>query len=385
MSEFEFKPIRNVYLDYNATTPLLPEVKEVMQVFMDKYANPSSNYAMARENKTAVGAARKNVASLLNTSSNNIIFTSCGSESNNQAIRGAVKQLQKKGKHLITSEIEHPSVLETFRYMETQGFEVSYLKCNTDGIIETDTLQGEIREDTLLVSLMLANNETGAINPIKELCQIAHKSGAIFHCDAVQAIGKIPVDVKDLNVDLLSVSGHKLYAPKGIGVLYIKDGIVVEPLIKGGGQENGLRAGTENVIYIMALGKAAELAQTNVANRANIEQMRDQFEAELLGCYSGAHINSINTSRLPNTINISFPGLVGDSLVTELDKRGICVSAAAACKSGSSKPSYVLTAMGINPSDAFATLRISFGVQTLHEDASYALKQIKAIIDVSKG
>ncbi|MBI9069392.1 MAG: cysteine desulfurase [Salinivirgaceae bacterium] len=376
----DLKNIKSVYLDNNASTPILPEVKELMNIYIDKFANPSGIYKAAKENKMAVESARANVARLLNASSQNIVFTSCGSESNNHAIRGVVNGLKEKGKHLITSEIEHPSVLKTFQHMETLGFEVSYLKCNSDGIVKPDSLQKAIRKDTILVSIMLANNETGAIQPIKELCEISHNFGALFHSDAVQAIGKIPVDVKQLGVDMLSLSGHKLYAPKGIGVLYVKEGIELESLIIGGGQENGMRAGTENVIHIMAMGKAAELAENHIKNSQNIKYLKEKFEKRILEIIPKSRINSANIERLPNTINLTLPNLQGELFVLAMDKKGVSFSSASACKAGSKKPSYVLTAMGLSDEDAHCTIRISLGIQTKESEISYALEQMRGVV-----
>jgi cysteine desulfurase NifS len=368
---------RDVYLDNNATTPIHEEVKKVMVDSIEKFANPSGIYKAARENKFAIESARRNAARLLNTTARRIVFTSCGSESNNLAIRGLLHSMNPKENHLITTSIEHPSVLKVFQYFEKQGFEVTYLNPDKEGVIQPTVLQKAIKQNTALVSIMLANNETGAIQPIRELCKIAHKSHALFHTDAVQAIGKIQVDVENLGVDMLSISGHKLYAPKGVGILFIRDNVSLEPLIYGGGQENNQRAGTENVINIMAMGKACELAVEHLLEYHKVQKLKESFEKELLILFPEAKINSQHALRLPNTINITLPEIRGEAFLLTLDKKGISFSSASACKSGSSVPSHVLSAMGLSVDEAHCTVRISLGIQTNKEDISYTLKQIK--------
>lgn len=377
MSTSSAVEFREVYLDNNATTPIHSEVKRVMIDYIEKFANPSGIYKAARENKLAIESARMHAGRLLNTTARRIVFTSCGSESNNLAIRGLLSGMNPKQNHLITSSIEHPSVLKVFQYFEKQGFEVTYLNPDKDGVILPIVLKRAIKENTAFVSIMLANNETGAIQPIKELCEIAHKKEALFHTDAVQAIGKIQVDVENLGVDMLSISGHKLYAPKGVGILYVKDNVSLEPQIYGGGQENNQRAGTENVINIVAMGKACELAVQHLLEYHNVQKLKENFEKELLKIFPTAKINSQHASRLPNTINITLPEIRGEAFLLTLDKKGISFSSASACKSGSSTPSLVLSAMGLSEDEAYCTIRISLGIQTNSEDISYTLKQIK--------
>lgn len=365
--------MQTIYLDNNATTPLLHEVKEVVIEYLDKFANPSSIYQIAKENKKAVEKARQSAADMINANSKCITFTSCGSESNNMALRGVAKKLRNEGKHIISTVIEHPSVIETLKDLQKEGFEVDFLPVSQDGVVSVTDFKNAIKPTTILATVMLANNETGVIQPIKELTKIAHKHNIIFHTDAVQAIGKINVDVNELGVDLLSVSGHKLYAPKGIGLLYIKEETPMEPFITGGGQEFGRRAGTENVAYIAALGKACELTTRNLNQMSKIKSLRNSFETKLLELFPKGKINGTKAERLPNTISFALNEIVGEDLLLKLAEKGILFSSTAACKAGSKEPSYVLSAMGLSASMAHSTIRLSLGVQTLESDIANAL------------
>ncbi len=372
--------IRKVYLDNNATTPLYPEVKKVLIEYIDKFANPSGVYGIAKDNKFAVETARRSAARLLNTTARRITFTSCGSESNNMALRGVAKALIEKGNHIITTVIEHPSVLKTLKAMQQEGYDVDFLPVDENGVVQVEDFKKAIKPTTILASVMLANNETGVIQPIKELTQIAHKHDIIFHTDAVQAIAKLKVDIADLGVDMLSVSGHKLYAPKGIGLLYVKENVPMDTFIIGGGQEAGMRAGTENVMHIAAFGMACELAADNLDQMNQVEALRGDFENKLLDMFPKSKVNGKQVSRLPNTISFTLHEIRGESFLLVLDKRGICFSSASACKSGSPEPSHVLTAMGLSHDEAHCTIRISLGTKTNKADISYTLKQFKEVL-----
>lgn len=372
-----------IYLDHNATTPVTTEVRDTILEAVELFGNPSSLYAEGRKSQTYLEDARRRIALLLNCTARRIIFTGGGSEANNLAIKGAAFSGGNK-RHIITSAIEHPSVLNTCRWLEKQGFEVTWLVPDREGIIQPETLVRSMRNDTLLVSIMTANNETGVIQPIKELVQIAHARGCLFHTDAVQAIGKIPLDVDDLAADLLSLSGHKFYAPKGIGALYIKKGISINALVHGGKQENNLRAGTENVIGIMGIGKAAEIALQNATEADRIRKLRDRLELKLCEFVPELKRNGHKTSRLPNTLNITLPGIRGESLVIALDQHGISCSSGSACRSGSSEPSHALTSMGLSEEEAHCALRFSLGYENTEEEIDKVIESIKAIINNQK-
>jgi cysteine desulfurase NifS len=371
--------IHRVYLDHNATTPLAPEAREAMLKAMELFGNPSSLYAEGRASQAFLEDARRRIALLLNCTARRIIFTGGGSEANNLAIKGAVFFNRDKG-HIITSAIEHPSVLNTCRWLEKQGYEVTYLAPDRDGIVQPETLEHAMRGKTLLVSIMMANNETGAIQPIKKLAAIAHAGGSVFHTDAVQAVGKIPLDVNELDVDLLSLSGHKFHAPKGIGALYVKKGIVIDSLVHGGKQEYSLRAGTENVVGIAGIGKASEIALQSVGDMDRIAWLRDRLERKLCEFVPNAMRNGHKTERLPNTLNITLPGIRGESLVLALDQHGIACSSGSACRSGSPEPSHALTAMGLSAEQAHCALRLSLGYENTEEDVDRVIKRIGEII-----
>jgi cysteine desulfurase NifS len=312
--------------------------------------------------------ARRQVAALLNCRPRRLIFTGGGSEADNLALKGIARSDPHGRKHIITSSIEHPAILETCRNLEREGFNLTYLPVDEFGSISTTELLNAITDDTLLVSLMMANNEVGTIAPIKELCAIAHESGALFHTDAVQAVGKIPVDVKELGVDMLTLSAHKFHGPKGIGALYVKKGVKLEPLVHGGKQESGLRAGTENIPAIVGLGKAADLARHALRDMDRIRQLRDRLEATIRKHVPGAVLNGHPTERTPNTLNLTLPDLRGESLVVALDMHGISLSSGSACKAGSPEPTHVLIAMGRSEADAHCSVRFSLSRYTTDDD-----------------
>jgi len=365
--------MKRIFLDHNSTTPVHPEVVEAMlPYFSEKYGNPSSVHSFGRETKVALEEAREKVAKFLNGSPSEICFTGCGSESDNLAIKGIAWANQDKGKHIITSRIEHPAVIESCQWLEKQGFEVAYLPVDKYGLVNPDDLKRAIRKDTILVSIMHANNEIGTIQPIRELSKIAHESGVYFHTDAVQSAGKIPVDVKQLDVDLLSLSGHKLYAPKAVGVLYIKQGTKIDTWLHGGSQERGRRSGTENVPYVVGFGKACEIAQRDLAMLSEkMTNFSTVFWEKIKTAIPDVLLNGHPTERIPNTLNLAFPGCDAQSLIMALDLQGVAVASGAACHSGAVNPSSVLTALGVPNEVALSAIRFSFGRQNTEEDVEY--------------
>jgi cysteine desulfurase NifS len=372
-----------IYLDHNATTPVASEVRDVMVAAVELFGNASSLYAEGRTSQKYLEDARRRIALLLHCTARRIIFTGGGSEANNLAIKGIAFSGGKKH-HIITSAIEHPSVLNTCRWLEKQGFEVTCLAPDREGIVQPQVLESAMRSDTLLVTIMTANNETGVIQPVKELAAIAHARGSLFHTDAVQAIGKIPMDVNEPDVDLLSLSGHKFHASKGIGALYIRKGIPIDALVHGGKQEQNLRAGTENVVGIMGIGKAAEIALQNVGAMDRVAKLRDRLELKLCEFVPGAKRNGHKTRRLPNTLNITLPGIRGESLVLALDQHGISCSSGSACRSGSPDPSHALTAMGLSAEEAHCSLRLSLGYENTEEEIDRVIESIGEIINSRK-
>ncbi len=375
--------VRRIYLDHNATTPVAPEVREAMVEAAGLFGNPSSLYAEGRASQIYMEDARRRLALLLNCTARRIIFTGSGSEANNLAIKGIAFSGHGR-QHMITSAIEHPSVLNTCRWLQKQGFSITYLEPDRDGIVQPQTLENAMRSDTFLVSIMTANNETGVIQPVKELAAIAHAGECVFHTDAVQAVGKIPLDITELDADLLSLSGHKFHAPKGIGALYIKKGIVIDSLVHGGKQEHGRRAGTENVVGIAGIGKAAEIALQKVAEMDRIARLRDRLEQKLCEFVPSAHRNGHRSKRLPNTLNITLPGIRGESLVLALDQQGIACSSGSACRSGTPDPSHALTAMGLSAEQAHCSLRFSLGYGNSEEDIDRVIERIGEIINNQK-
>jgi cysteine desulfurase NifS len=373
---------RHIYLDNNATSPMADEVREAMRPFLtNQHGNPSSIHTDGREAKDAVDRARRNVARRIGARPRRIVFTSGGSEADNLAIKGVAFARRGRGNHVITTDIEHPAVLGACAFLERSGFRVTYLPVDGHGWVAPAQLRQAITDDTILVSVMMANNEVGTILPVRELCAIARDRGVLFHTDAVQAVGKIPVDVNELGVDLLSISGHKFHAPKGIGALYVREGVELEPLIHGGKQETGLRAGTENVAGIVGLGRAAELALHGLRVADGVRMLRDRLEAGVRECVPDAVLNGHPDKRLPNTLNMTLPELRGESVVVALDQHGIALSSGSACKSGSPKPTHVLIAMGKSEEDAHCSVRFSLSRYTTDDDVDATVSALARVIE----
>lgn len=371
------------YFDHAATTPVREEViKEMMPYFGMEYGNASVMYSLGRNAKKAMNKARKRVAEALNAHSNEIYFTSCGSESDNLAIKGFVYANKDRGNHIITTKIEHHAVLDSCKTLEKQGINVTYLGVDEYGRISLEELVNAINTKTILISIMFANNEIGTIEPIEQIGKIAKEKNIVFHTDAVQAIGNELIDVKKINIDMLSLSGHKFYAPKGVGALYVKNGINFSKLQDGGAQENGKRAGTENVAEIVGLGKAIELIY-NEYNSYNekLKELRDYYITRVTNEIKGAKLNGDMVNRLPGNANISFKGVNGTKLLFELDKYGICASAGSACSTSNAEPSHVLTAIGLDKDLIEGTLRISFGKENTIEDVDFLIDTLKKIIN----
>lgn len=371
-----------IYMDHSATSPVDPEVFEAMKpYFVDSFGNASTLYSLGREGKQAMEAARIEVASLINAEPKEIIFTSGGTESDNLAIKGTAYKLKNKGNHIITTNIEHPAVDETCKYLEKKGFKVTYLPVGEDGIIKVDDLKAAITDETILITVMHANNEIGTIQPIEEIGKIASEKKIYFHTDAVQTVGKIPVDVKKMNVDMLSLSSHKLYGPKGVGALYIKKGVRIEPLLHGGGHERGLRPGTENVAGIVGLGKACSIAKVSQETDAQkLTTLRNKLVDGVLNSIEDSYLNGDRTKRLPNNANFRFTGIEGESLILHLDTKGIAASTGSACSSTKLEASHVLTAIGLKEVEAHGSLRISLGHENTEEDIEYAIKAINEVV-----
>lgn len=371
-----------IYFDNAATTPIRPEVYDAMRPYIEScYGNPSSVYKLARESKKAIDLARKQVADAINADSGEIFFTGCGSESDNWAIKGVALALKDKGKHIITTNIEHHAILHTCEFLEENGYEVTYLPVDEYGRVRAEDVEKAIRDDTILVSVMTANNEIGTIEPIGEIGEICRRKGVYFHTDAVQAVGHIKIDVKEMNIDLLSLSGHKIGAPKGIGALYIKKGVKIKNLIHGGQQEKGKRAGTENVIGIAALGKAIELAVSEMEDTTErLKYLRDKIINGVLKNIEYSRLNGHPEERLPGNVNISFEFIEGESMLLMLDAKGICASSGSACTSGSLDPSHVLLAIGLPHEKAHGSLRISLGYQNTEEEVDKLLEVLPPIV-----
>ena len=370
------------YFDNSATTRIKEAVLTEMFPFLSReYGNPSSLYSIGRKSKRAIEEARKRVASLINCNPEEIYFTSCGSESDNTALKGIAYANSNKGKHIITSKIEHPAILHSCQNLEKKGFEVTYLDVDKDGFVNLQTLENSIRQDTILISVMFANNEIGTIEPIQEIAKIAHKNGIIFHTDAVQACGNSPIDVQKMDIDMLSLSGHKIYAPKGIGALYVKKGIEFERFMDGGHQEKNKRSGTENVAEIVALGKACQIAEKNMEQYQNkLKLLRDYCLEKMKKSFSNIHINGTMEKRLPGNINISFEGQDATELLYKLDEMGICASGGSACSSGDNSPSHVLTAIGLPSELAKGAIRFTFGDFNTKDDVDYLIEAIAHLI-----
>lgn len=375
--------MRNVYMDYAATTYVKPEVlEEMMPFFTEKFGNPSSFYGISRETKMAIDKSRSRISKALNCEVNEVYFTGGGSEADNWAIKGIASAYRKKGNHIITTKVEHHAVLHTCEYLEKNGFEVTYLSVNEEGFIDLEELKNSITDKTILVSIMFANNEIGTIQPIKEIGEICRERKIIFHTDAVQAVGNIPVDVKEMNIDLLSLAGHKIYGPKGIGVLYIRKGIKIDNLIHGGGQERARRAGTENTASIVGLGKAVELATENLEEHGKkLNVLRDKLIDGLLKVPHTRLNGPKGEKRLPGNVNITFEFIEGESILLSLDFEGICASSGSACTSGSLDPSHVLLAIGLPHELAHGSLRLTLGDNSTEEDVDYVLEVVPPIIE----
>ena len=389
------------YFDNAATTKIKPEVlSEMMPYLREEYGNPSSLYGIGRSAKRAIDSAREKVANLINSDKNEIYFTGCGTESDNTALKGIAYKFKEKWdenfenqveepldknkikkNHIITTKIEHHAILESCKTLEKQGFEVTYLDVDRDGIINLQELENAIKQETILISIMFANNEIGTIEPIREIAKIAKKYNIIFHTDAVQAVGNIPINVKEMGIDMLSLSGHKIHAPKGIGALYVRKGIEFESFMDGGHQEKNKRAGTENLTGIVGLGKACEIANENLEyHTKHVGGLRDYFVEQIFKNIEDIRINGSMKHRLPGNANISFNGIDSTALLLELDKKGICCSSGSACNSGESNPSHVLTAIGLDSETAKSALRVTFGEFNTRAEVDYLLQNLKQCV-----
>ncbi|EQB87184.1 cysteine desulfurase [Clostridium punense] len=371
-----------IYMDYAATTYTKPEVlEEMIPYFTEFYGNPSSVYSISRETKKALDKARMRVAKAINADPNEIYFTGGGSEADNWAIKGIAFAHQNKGNHIITTKIEHHAVLHACEYLEKHGFEVTYLDVDDEGVIRIEDLKNAIKENTILVTIMMANNEIGSIQAVKEIGEICRERKIFFHTDAVQAVGHIPVDVKEMNIDLLSLAAHKFYGPKGVGALYIKKGIKIHNLVHGGGQEKNRRAGTENVAGIVGLGKAIELAVDNMEeHNKTLTYLRDKLMNGLLEIPHTRLNGPKGEKRLPGNVNVCFRFIEGESVLLMLDAMGICASSGSACTSGSLDPSHVLLSIGLPHEIAHGSLRLSLGDGTTEEEVDYVLKTVPSIV-----
>ena len=374
--------MKTIYLDNNATTAVAPEVLAAMLPYLGElYGNPSSMHSFGGQVGEAVDTARERIAALLGAGPDEIIFTSCGSESDNTAIWSAL-QTQPEKRHLITTRVEHPAVLNVVQYWERQGYHVTLLGVDGKGRLDLDEYAAALSDDTALVSIMFANNEVGDIYPIQAMAEMAKERGILFHTDAVQAVGKTPIDLRHLPVDMLSLSGHKIHAPKGIGVLYVRKGVRFRPFLRGGHQERGRRAGTENVPYIVGLGMAAQLSSAHMQEaRVNEARLRDKLENGLLERIPDCMVNGDVENRLPNTSNIAFKNVEGEAILLMLDRLGICASSGSACTSGSLEPSHVLRAMGVPFNYAHGSVRLSLSRYTTEEDVDYVIENFPGVIE----
>jgi len=375
--------LNKIYFDHNATTPVLNEVFEAMVPYLkDQWGNPSSIHWAGRGTKKPMEDAREQVCKLLNCAPLELIFTSSGTEGDNHAIKGIAYAKKDKGNHIITTKVEHPAVLNTCKYLQKEGFEVTYLDVDSEGMIDLEVLKAAITPKTILITVMYANNETGVLFPIKEIGDIAKAAGVTFHTDAVQAAGKIPIDTQKLNVDLLTISGHKLYGPKGIGALYARRGVRLVPLIHGGHHERNRRGGTENVAGIIGMGKAAEIALKDLdAEVAHLKTLRDRLEKGMAERIPHIKVNGNPEMRLPNTSNISFEFVEGESLLLGLDMKGIAASSGSACTSGSLEPSHVLLALGMSHEMSHGSVRFSLGKSNTIEEIDYLLEIMPPIVE----
>ena len=378
------KKIKKIYLDYAATTPVDPRVvKAMLPYFSEKFGNTMSLHSFGQEAKEALEESRGVIADLMGAKPQEIIFTGSASESNNLALKGVAlaKASANQGGHIIISPIEHACVMESARWLESQGFEITRLKVDKYGLVSPDDVKKAIKKDTILVSIMHANNEIGTIEPIEEIGKICREKGIYFHTDAAQSFGKIPIDVNKMNIDLMTVSSHKMYGPKGAAALFIRKGTKIEPLIHGGGHESGLRSSTVNVAAIVGLAEAARICEREMKKEAQREiKLRDKLIKGVLQKIKGSHLNGHPKKRLPNNINFSFPGIEGESLVMQLDFLGIAASTGSACSSAKLEPSHVLLAIGLKPEQAYGSLRLSLGRWTKEKEIDYVLRVLPGII-----
>ena len=374
--------MRNVYLDYSATTPVKEEVlKEMIPYFTEKFGNPSSLYDKGLESKDAVTHAREQVADLINAKPSEVYFTAGGTESDNWALFGTAEQLKSKGNHIITTKIEHHAILHSCAYLEKEGYEVTYLDIDKDGRISLKQLEEAITDKTILISIMLVNNEIGTVQPIKEAAAIAKKHGVLFHTDAVQGLGNVDIDVKDMGVDMMSMSSHKIYGPKGSGALYIRKGVVIDNYLHGGAQENRRRAGTENLTGIVGFGKAAELAKANFKGHVeHCSSLRNYLKDRIISEIPDTYVNGTMENRHPGNLNITFKYIEGESILLLLNQFGISVSTGSACSSTSLEPSHVLTALGVPVEMIHGTVRFTVGDFTTKEDIDYVVDNLKKIV-----
>jgi cysteine desulfurase len=373
---------RYIYMDNAATTRVKQEVlDEMLPYFTENYGNPSSIYTLGSKSKNAIEIARERVAKAINAEPKEIYFTAGGSEADNWAIKGVAFANRNKGNHIITSKIEHHAVLHTCEYLEKQGFKVTYLDVDEYGVVDLDQLKNSITEDTILITIMFANNEIGTIQPIKEIGQIAKEHGIYFHTDAVQAVGHVKIDVDELNIDLLSMAAHKFYGPKGVGALYVRKGVKIDPLIAGGGQERNRRAGTENVPGIVGMGKAIELAYEHLEeNNERLIKLRDRLIKKVFENIDHVRLNGHPTKRLPGNANFCFEYIEGESMLLSLDMEGIAASSGSACTSGSLDPSHVLLAIGLPHEIAHGSLRLSLGDFNTEEEVDYVVEKLTEIV-----
>lgn len=371
------------YFDNAATTRLKEEVlNKMLPFFSTEFGNPSSMYTLGRSARRALEEARKNVASLINANSKEIILLGGGSEADNTALKGIAHKYKNKGNQIITSKIEHPAILNTCKTLEQEGFRITYLNVSKEGTIDLEELKRAITNQTILISIMFANNEIGTIQPIEEISKIAKENDILFHTDAVQACGNVPIDVKKMDIDLLSLSGHKLYGPKGTGALYVKEGIELENLIDGGHQEKGRRAGTENVAGFVGLGEACKLAKENLNTHMKyLKKLRDYYISQVENNIPDVIFNGSREERLPGNANFSFKGVDGGAILLKLDGVGISASSGSACSTGNPNPSHVLTAIGLNEEDAKSALRVTFGEDNDTKDVEFLVDNLKKIIE----
>jgi len=374
---------KKIYLDHAATTYTRQEVVDAMlPYFTEKFGNASTIYSIGRESKKAIEEAREKVARALGAQPNEVFFTGSGTEADNWAIKGIAYANRSKGNHIITSSIEHHAVLHTCQYLESEGFEVTYLPVDEYGLVDPEQVRNAIKDNTILITIMFANNEIGTIQPIKEIGKIAKEKGVYFHTDAVQAVGNVPIDVNDMNIDLLSLSGHKFYGPKGVGALYIRKGTKIVSYLHGGAQERGRRASTENVPAIVGLGRAIELATNDMEeHNKKLVKLRDRTITEVLKRIPYSRLNGHREKRLPGNANFSFEFIEGESLLLMLDMKGIAASSGSACTSGSLDPSHVLLAIGLPHEIAHGSLRITFGADNTEEDVDYLLEVLPPIVE----